>query len=825
MKKILVAAFVLFLCIVYPLSVNAGAWVDAVLAIIGEDGTGFCWFCPIFKTLFNAMNTIATTISKQLSETFLALMGVGLLFSIGFKTAKMLTSLQAVDLMQYLTDMFRHLGRAIIATAFLLCSLSAFTYIVSPFLTMSLSLSTTIIDAGDMRGTIRTAVQLKNNADDGTADIQVASICNAYDDNALPLLRQEAADLDAGNMPEKAFDDSVLAALICMMRTISASLVSGIIIGAVFWYGGIEVIVFSLLTKFGTGIQMMILGGFIVFGHILIFAAVPFKYMDAMVRMAFVCALMPLWIVLWVFEATRGYAKKAWDMFLSTCGIFLCMSIILVLVVHLVNAAFDQDTMNDDIIPLLVADKTLDAAKKFSVTLKDLLVTIIMCFTGYKMLGTATTLASSFIGSIPNLGVGDQMAQATLKTGQLAKTTAVGAGAMARVGLNKAGAAFGKPDLGDKVAASTGRIVGHTAAAIATGGLSLPISAAMAIYDAAKNRKKGPAPVRPTFGKGGSTMGIQSYDMAWDKDASDKANAANPNKNDEDIKVFKDGAGNTVTQTYDKNTGKLKKELFEDEKGRQLEKRYDKNGKLRIEQTGYSAQATQETKDDDGKKGNHKIWRKTYNTQMQGNKKVETVRTFGEDKKLQETAVTETTRDGDGNKVLENHTVTDKDGNTTLSETTKYADDKKVHTERKEQVDDGKGGKKEKRTYTNYSYDEREKKEYREHRDGETGKKHTETITKDEKGREATIVVREGDKAQSISGKGQFIRSTEKEYYKDQPDRLKKETTRDTEDKSKKPLEEIFYERNSKILKKIKDLKNNQIVTIELQNEIEIRRS
>ena len=833
MKKILMIVLVLFFCILC--TTNAMANVSFVRTVT-EFGKEFCWFCPIFGSLFDAMNKIATQITTNLSEIFLAIMGTALLFSIGFKTAKMLTSLQAVDLMQYLTDLFRHLGRAIIASALLWTSLSVFTYIVSPFLTMSLTLSTSILNEGGFMAQMIDASQ--------GGSIKEINVCNEEDTDALPLMLSEEKKLQSGKAPQEAFAPSVKAALMCMMKTISASLIGGMAIGATFYEFG-----WWDLTFIFPNILAVATGALIVIGHLLIFIAVPFKYIDSMVRLAFVCALMPLWVVLWVFEATRGYTKKAWDMFLSTCAIFLCMSVVLILVIHLINAALPAEVAKT-VVEYMMAGQILKALAAIDMDGKNFLVTLIMCFTGYKMLGTATTLASSFIGSIPNLGVGDQMAKTSVSIAQTAKTAGVAAGMaggrLAKSGLNKLGDAMGKPGLGDKVATSAKRVAGHTAAALATGGTSLFISGGMAVHDALKNRSKGPAPARPTFGKGGSTMGIQAHDMELNEKATAEANKANP-RPDEDIKVFKDDAGNTVTQTRDKNTGKLKNEKFEDAKGRQLVKTYDQDGNLKAEQTRYSERATQETKNEDKEKGNHQIWTKTYDTKTEGDKKVQTVKTFGEDKKLQEMAVTETTmrgntevktvttsgadtkvkekavtettRDKDGNTVFEKHTVTDKDEKVTLSEQTKYADNKKAYTERVEQVDDGQGGKKEKRTYTNYSHEGNT--EYREHRDGETGKKHTETIVRDERGREKEIVVREGDKAQSVSGKGQVIRETVKEYYADSPDRLKKETTQDN---SKGTKEEISYERNSRQLKKIKH-PDGRVETIELQNEIEIRKS
>lgn len=808
MKKIAMIVLVLFLCVLC--TTNAMANVSFV-STITEFGKEFCWFCPIFGTLFDAMNTIATNITTKMSQTFLAIMGTALLFSIGFKTAKMLTSLQAVDLMQYLTDLFRHLGRAIIASAFLWASLSIFTYIVSPFLTMSLSLSTSILNEGGFMAQMI-------DADQGGA-IKHIDVCHEADTDALSLMAAEENNLQDGNAPQKAFAPSVKAALMCVLKTVSASLIGGMAIGATFYEFG-----WWDLTFIFPNILAVATGALIVIGHLLIFVAVPFKYIDSMVRLAFVCALMPLWIVLWVFEATRGYAKKAWDMFLSTCAIFVCMSVVLILVLHLINAALPADVARK-VVEYLMAGQILKALGAIDMDGKNFLVTLIMCFTGYKMLGTATTLASSFIGSIPNLGVGDQMAKTSVKLAQTGKTMGIAAGIvggrLAKSGLNKLGDAVGKPGLGDKVASSATRVAGHTAAALATGGTSLFISSGMAIHHALKNRKPGVGPERPTFGKGGSSMGIQAYDMQLDEKATAEANKNNP-RPDEDIKIFKDEAGNTITQTRNKNTGQLKNEKFEDARGRQLVKTYDQAGNLKAEQTKYASWLTQAEKDalkqEDDKKNNHKLWTKTYDTKTHGDTEVQTVKTFGEDHKLQETAVTQTTRDQNGNALSEKHSVTDKSGNVTLSEQTRYTDNKKTYTERVEEVDDGKGGKKSQRTYTNYSYEDN--KEYREHRDGATGKKQTETIIKESDGKEK-IIVREGDKAQSVSGTGQVIKETVKEYHADSPDRLKKETTVDNVKGTK---EEVHYERNSKRLKKTR-YPDGRTETIVLQNDIEIRRS
>ena len=115
---------------------------------------GGCWFCSTFASLLTAINKLATTIFKELSNLFMILLGLGLLFIILFKVGKMLIQLQEVNLMQFLQDLFKPLGRGMIAAALLttFTTTSAvvtddniFSLLITPFLELSLSLSSKII--------------------------------------------------------------------------------------------------------------------------------------------------------------------------------------------------------------------------------------------------------------------------------------------------------------------------------------------------------------------------------------------------------------------------------------------------------------------------------------------------------------------------------------------------------------------------------------------------------------------------------------------------------------------------------------------------------
>lgn len=415
---------------VQGVSAAASIFVKILMEFMGSTSTSFCWFCPIYETMFNAIDKLVTYSVSHLSAVFLALMAVGLLFSIAFKVGKVVTQLQAVDVMQFLTDMFKHLGRAMIASALLLFSFSIFAVVINPFLIMSMTIGQDIVTQIGMGGGITTATQESGaKTMPLCADLDVAA--KVKQEVAAPV---ENADGSVSGGQQTAFSDGVKAAFQCMLRSMSASLVFGMVVSACFVFMGWAQISKGWLPL--PDFYLIILGYAMLLGYFLIYVAFPFKLIDAMVRLAFVCALAPLWIILWVFPATVGYTKKAWDMFLSTCLIFICLSVIMALIMLLLQAAIpNRETLIAD----LVAGRVKEAADRIPLSGSAFLVTMAMSFMGFKMLGMATTLASSFIGAIPNLGIGDTMSKASVSMAKAAAPYAAVAGrkAMDKMGIDQ----------------------------------------------------------------------------------------------------------------------------------------------------------------------------------------------------------------------------------------------------------------------------------------------------------------------------------------------------------------------------------------------------
>ncbi len=404
---------------------------NTVLEFMNGVGTnhGFCWFCPAMDRLFNAMNNIATYTCTQLSKVFLAAMAVGLLFFLAFKIAKAIGSMQPISGGQFIMDLAKPMFKAIVATAFLLSSLSIFSVLISPLLVLSLNLSTIIMEVGGGTGEIISGFQNselygQKNKSNLTHVVQQSGHAGQISFNGFCEDLNVAQKVsDAANMEtqQSAFTEDVRAALTCNLRTVSGSLMLGMIFGSTFVKASFALGWLKILPLPG----MFLLGLLLLLGHLAIYIAFPFKLVDAMMRLAFIAALMPLWIILWVFPATVGYTKKAWDMFVSTCALFVCLSVVIVLVMALMQESIPG---REQLVSLMVNDQYEEAIVKMPVSGISLLITLILCIIGVKLLGSASSLASTFVGAMPEIGMGKATGMASVaiaKTGgSLAKTGA-----------------------------------------------------------------------------------------------------------------------------------------------------------------------------------------------------------------------------------------------------------------------------------------------------------------------------------------------------------------------------------------------------------------
>ncbi|MDR2902850.1 MAG: hypothetical protein LBU87_07110 [Lactobacillales bacterium] len=369
-------------------AVDPTSFTEFFLKWVTDDFSG-CWFCGVFSTIFDAVNQLATYSVENLSASFLVILGIGILFFLVFKVGKMFVQFQNVDLMQFMDELLKPLGRAMIAAALLIFSLSIFEIVVNPFLKMSLDLSEAIFTATSKSDFSVVMVQRSNTAG-GTNQL-----------NNVTYEKKDFSQTGDSNTKGTALKGEVKAALLYNMRLLSSSLIFGMASGVFFIIKSFSAAFLSF--KVFPSIYMLFMGIILLITYSAIYLTFPLKLFDALVRLAFVCALMPLWIVLWVFPATVDYTKKAWGMFLNTCLLFVTLSVslgfILIILENLLPG--DRNTFFNALIKNQ-AQKALDA---IPITSTTLLTTLALGYVCYKMVGMAVSLADTFSESSGDLGV------------------------------------------------------------------------------------------------------------------------------------------------------------------------------------------------------------------------------------------------------------------------------------------------------------------------------------------------------------------------------------------------------------------------------------
>lgn len=430
-----------------PVSEPNSTYNQTMKAYQEDDG---CWFCGIFNTIYVAISNLVTKIFDQLAKEFLKLMGVGILFLLLFKVGKMLVSLQEVDVMQFLNDLFRPLGRAIIATAFLTASVAAgngiFAIVITPFMDAAFILGQQLqMKEG---GPVDTYVYVETTHPDGSKTEERY----AFENGACNYIGMEPT---VGE--KQALNRDTQCRMYRMLKDVSASLILGIGMGVTFMKVGFDTIDQG-------GVPLIVSGLIMWCAFWAVYIMFPLKLFDPLCRLAFVLALMPLWIVLWVFPATVEYTKKAWNMFLSSCLLFVVLSVMVSLALTLMDHALTPEDIKVKVVNCLKADMPRNAAVLFSVSGKMTMNTLCFGFMAWSLLAAAEPLANSFIPSGGSLNIGGSVASNVAKLGMVAgKTARMAAPVAAKAGgavlggaLRGGGAALGK--FNDKLANAGGAL-------------------------------------------------------------------------------------------------------------------------------------------------------------------------------------------------------------------------------------------------------------------------------------------------------------------------------------------------------------------------------
>ena len=345
-----------------------------------------CWTCPLVEGLYRGMSTVANSAMMTYGNKVFVLLGLGTLFFVLFRILSFFTALQPVGFWDAFSDFLKFFGRVLFAVVMLVFIQDIFRLVINPILELSLALATKLQELGDFSAKVTQVVSDQMTAMDtsynSTCDTLVCKVPAEY-----TILSQEVC--------------SRILRLICTFNT---TLVVGMAVSLAVIVAGATAFVKG---SYQPNIYAVLAGIFMGLGFLFLVIRLPALFLDAIFRITFVFVLSPIYVVLWVFPQTVQYTKKAWDIVVYTCVLFICLSGFVILATYLLGYVFSgKDPETQELLfKYLQNGMYEEAGSLLGLQGYMVLSTLAICFVGTKIIDMAVPLTNQLVGNVPDVGI------------------------------------------------------------------------------------------------------------------------------------------------------------------------------------------------------------------------------------------------------------------------------------------------------------------------------------------------------------------------------------------------------------------------------------
>ena len=288
-------------------------FMDAGATTINYGGKGFrgceilpvkiynmqsCFFCPITRILFKAINEVTDKAFSKFASSFMALMVMIYVIWLAFVTLQQVFAMTKKDTSDYIELILKQTFKFMLAYFLLSNGEYLFKIFISPILSTGLRMGEMIQD-GDL-------LQMSRDVD--TADVMIGGgYYNVKMASGKTLYAQIENYLSA-IQAQMAYMQAIGTSLVCIG---TRQLVEGFI---QLFLGNGEVL--------SSGLRMMVLGGILTTCGFLMSLVFAFYFFDAILQLGLLGMMLPLMIAGWPFKATASYATKGLSTLLNTFFIF-----------------------------------------------------------------------------------------------------------------------------------------------------------------------------------------------------------------------------------------------------------------------------------------------------------------------------------------------------------------------------------------------------------------------------------------------------------------------------------------------------------------------
>ena len=388
-----------------------------------------CFFCPLFLTIFNAAQTMATNAFAKLASPIATVLMVGFAIYIAFLVLQHVSSMSAQTSAKFLNSLLAQAMK--VGFAFLLLMNPDFVY--NKFLGP-------VLDAGtELGGALL--------FEEGSGFMEWCSVEENIQSKITEMVSGNVEGDSSARLKEGLIPSYLYVKISCFIRSVQAEISTMQSIGSTLMcvarnsaaednWGGLP------------DVSMMFQGFVIWIMSLLMSLAFAFYLIDATVRLGIIGALMPFFIACWPFKPTRGYTQKGWQLFLNTFFIYAMMGLVISVNLQLITQGLSTGSGGlDEIEDAINGDNVLVLKDLLDIGFSGFLVLIACCLFAFQLTGKASGIADQFAGGAGE-NIGSNLGTLAASGAKSAATGTIGLGkkamqvtgvtAAARKGLDSA---------------------------------------------------------------------------------------------------------------------------------------------------------------------------------------------------------------------------------------------------------------------------------------------------------------------------------------------------------------------------------------------------
>lgn len=335
-----------------------------------------CLFCPLFRTIFNAIQNASSASFKNLGKPMSKLILIGLAIWIALMVLQNVSSMTRQDPFEFITKLLRASFKVIIAYFLLKDSIIIYNYILGPILKAGFEFGAAFLDnTKDIVGSCQSKATFTSSA---------GGVFPAY------LQRYLLCFIEAVQY-ELATSQAIGSSLMCVARNAALSNLGPI-------------------ARVMPDFSMMFQGALIYIISLILSLAYAFYLIDATVQLGIFGILLPFIILCMPFKITNSYFKTGVGVFMNSWFVYVFMGIVVNIVMQLIGQSLTGGKGGlTDVETAINGNEVRKLQELLGIGFSGFLIMLACCIFGVKLMMKVTELAGQFSGGGLSLGIGSKI--------------------------------------------------------------------------------------------------------------------------------------------------------------------------------------------------------------------------------------------------------------------------------------------------------------------------------------------------------------------------------------------------------------------------------